>query len=423
VETKEMNERLTQVGPGTPMGKLLRHYWWPIAGSAELLDNPVKPIRLLGEHLTLYKDRQGRLGLLAERCGHRRLNLEYGIPEQDGLRCPYHGWMYDQTGQCIDQPAEAPGDVFKERVKILAYPVQELGGLIFAYLGPQPAPLLPRWDLYAMENSIRTIAVEEIPCNWLQCMENSVDTVHTEWLHGHLHDYALERQGKPVPKNHFLAHHEKIAFEKHEIGIVKKRLRKGLPEDNFEWKYGHLLVFPMKVRLGSYGRSESFQIRVPMDDTHTWHICYDVYSPPDVELPKQEVIPVFRSPMKDDQGRPVIDYVLGQDMVAWYGQGPVVEREEERLAATDRGLVMFRTMLKEQMKIVEQGGDPMNVFRDPAENEYLSTVLYDEPEESGRWSGRVDMSGNYGKFNPQIREMEAYLQQVIDSAREKTPVA
>jgi len=418
METKEMNEQLTRVGPGTPMGKLLRWYWWPVAASVELRDNPVKPIRLLGEHLTLFKDRQGRLGLVAERCAHRRLNLQYGIPEKEGLRCPYHGWMYDTSGQCVDQPAESEGNVFKDRVRIQSYPVEELGGLIFAYLGPQPAPLLPRWDLYTMENSIRTIATEEIPCNWLQCMENSVDTVHTEWLHGHLHDYVLERQGKPVGKNHFLNHHTKIGFDLHPMGIVKRRLRAGSSEEHYEWKYGHLLVFPDKVRLGSYGSSESFQIRVPMDDEHTWHICYDVFAPPGVELPKQDVIPMFRTPMADENGKPVLDYVLGHDMVAWYGQGSIVERSEERLAETDRGLVMFRKMLRDQMKIVEQGGEPMNVFRDPEANSYLNTVLYEEPE-NGRWESPVSMAGNYGRFNPALKEMEAYLEQAMASSRSR----
>src|SRR5205809_4195731 len=155
METKQSNERLTQVGRGTPMGKLLRYYWWPIAGSSELLENPVKPVTILGEHLTLFKDRQGRLGLIGQRCAHRRFDLQYGIPEVEGLRCPYHGWMYDTTGQCIEQPAEPETSNFKDRVRIPSYSAEELGGLIFVYLGPQPAPLLPRWDLYTKENSIR----------------------------------------------------------------------------------------------------------------------------------------------------------------------------------------------------------------------------------------------------------------------------
>ncbi|HEX3245101.1 MAG TPA: Rieske 2Fe-2S domain-containing protein, partial [Chloroflexota bacterium] len=136
--TKEQNERLTRVGPGTPLGTLLRRYWWPVAGVAELVDRPTKPVRLMGEDLVLYKDRRGRYGLLGQRCAHRSVDLKYGIPEEEGLRCPYHGWLYDATGQCLEQPAEEPDSTFYQRVQTPAYPVEELGGLIFAYLGPGP---------------------------------------------------------------------------------------------------------------------------------------------------------------------------------------------------------------------------------------------------------------------------------------------
>jgi 5,5'-dehydrodivanillate O-demethylase len=141
----EMNERLTRVGAGTPMGELMRRYWHPIAAVPELnRTSPTKAVRLLGEDLTLYQDRSGTYGLIDDRCPHRRMNMEYGITEEHGLWCAYHGWLFDETGQCEETPAEAPDSTFKERVK--AYPVEALGGLIFAYLGPQPVLLLPRWE-------------------------------------------------------------------------------------------------------------------------------------------------------------------------------------------------------------------------------------------------------------------------------------
>ena len=180
--SKEQNERLTHVGPGTPMGELLRRYWHPIAVTTELEEEPTKEIRLLGEDLVLYKDLRGRYGLIDRYCAHRRVDLSYGMPEENGLRCMYHGWMYDATGQCIEQPFEEtvhPDGSFKQKVKLQAYPVQELGGLIFAYLGPQPAPLLPRWELLTMKGAVlRETFIADLPCNWLQCMENSVDPVH-----------------------------------------------------------------------------------------------------------------------------------------------------------------------------------------------------------------------------------------------------
>ena len=126
------NERLTQVGAATPMGKLMRRYWHPIAAAGELNERPTKPVRLLGEDLVLYRDKSGTLGLIERFCPHRRVDLSYGIPEEHGLRCMYHGWMMDETGQCIEQPFEEtvhPDGRFKEKVKIAGYPVQELAGI------------------------------------------------------------------------------------------------------------------------------------------------------------------------------------------------------------------------------------------------------------------------------------------------------
>ncbi len=423
METKEMNEKLMRVGPGTPMGKMLRFYWWPVAATADLLDNPVRPVTILGEHLTLFRDRQGRLGLVGQRCAHRRFDLQYGIPENGGLRCPYHGWTYDTTGQCIEQPAEPEDSTFKDRVQIPSYPVQELGGLVFAYLGPQPAPLLPHWDLFMKTNSIRSIAEGVVPANWLQCMENSADPVHTEYLHGRLAKYVEERKGNSNTRNNF-THHTKVAFEKHPMGLVKRRLTEGRPADDLDWTHGHLLLFPDKVRLegGGYERThnttETFQIRVPIDDEHTWHLCYDVFTIPGVELPQQDVIPVYHLNIKDQSGQPILDYTLGQDLVGWWSQGTMVDRSLEKLGQSDKGVILFRRMLKEQMDIVEQGGDPMNVFRDPKKNEYINTQLYEEHRSGG---GREGFSligvGGHGRYNPMQQEHQAILQKALELAQ------
>ena len=136
----EANERLTRVGPGTPCGELMRRYWIPIAPFSQLSENPVRKVRVLGEELVLYRDRSGGLGLIGDRCLHRLVDMQFGIPDDCGLRCPYHGWLYGATGECLERPMEATTGKFKAKLK--AYPVQELGGLVFAYLGPQPAPAL-----------------------------------------------------------------------------------------------------------------------------------------------------------------------------------------------------------------------------------------------------------------------------------------
>src|ERR1051325_11697506 len=189
--TREEHERLAQTGPGTPMGELLRRYWHPIAATADLDADPVRPVRLLSEDLTLFRDEKGQIGLIGERCAHRGISLAYGIPQENGLRCAYHGWTYNSEGQVVDMPFE-PACL---PLKITAYPVQELGGLIFAYLGPEPAPLLPRYDLFVRDDLDRNVEIVPLPCSWLQCMDNSLDPIHFEHLHGHYGNYVMRRVG------------------------------------------------------------------------------------------------------------------------------------------------------------------------------------------------------------------------------------
>lgn len=414
--TAEENEMLTRVGPGTPMGELMRRYWHPVATSQDLKQNPVKSVRILGETLTLYRDRRGRLGLIGQRCAHRLVDMKCGIPEEDGLRCPYHGWMYDSTGQCIAQPSEENEDVFKTKVKIPAYPVEELGGLFWAYLGPQPAPLLPRWDLFVVDNAFRQIGTTVLPCNWLQCQENSVDTVHIEWGHGRFGHYAAERKGITDPRtikrfDLIGRRHTKIDFKRMPYGIQKLRLREGETEDAEGWRVGHPLVFPNYVRVGQLGYSE-FQIRVPIDDTHTWHLAYQVYFPGSaIKVPEQDPVPTFPVPILD-----LPDFVLGQDLMIWSNQGEIVDRTQEKLGATDKGLVMFRRMLMEQIKIVQQGGDPINTFRDPAKNQFINLEL-EERESIAHYRNGAVRYMNLGEISPYIDELDDLMSRGADAAR------
>ena len=302
------------------------------------------------------------------------MNLLYGIPEQHGLRCPYHGWLYDETGKCLEMPAEAPDSTFKDRVTALSYPVQELGGLIWAYLGPTPAPLIPRWDIFVMDNVVRDIGSTMLPCNWLQCMENSLDPAHTEWLHGYQSYYIMEREGKGdqiprTPDGHYAVfRHLKIGFDIFEHGIYKRRLMEGMSEDHDDWTLGHPILFPNTLRI-TFGVG-TFQIRVPVDDTHTWHVNYHarLLEPGESE---QVDVPVAEIAFQDENGEAIRKGTLPQDMMAWWTQGPMAERNLERLATSDQGIILYRRLLKDQMRIVEDGGGPMNVFRDPAENVLL----------------------------------------------------
>src|SRR3954447_23618710 len=185
--TPQENEELTRVGPGTPAGELLRRYWHPICVAAELTEaQPTKRLRVLGEDLVVFRGEDGSYGLIAEQCAHRKASLFYGFVEGCNIRCAYHGWVYDQSGQCIETPFEPQESLMKRTVKLPAYKVERIAGLLFAYMGPAPAPLPPRFDVIAPPDGPRRIQVMPVlDCNWLQAQENSLDPVHVYYLHGH----------------------------------------------------------------------------------------------------------------------------------------------------------------------------------------------------------------------------------------------
>jgi 5,5'-dehydrodivanillate O-demethylase len=322
----------------------------------------------------LFRSRQGQVGLIAEQCTHRRASFAHGIPTEDGIRCPYHGWEFSVEGKCLSQPNEPDNCAFRDKVATDAYPVEELGGLLFAYMGPEPRPLLPRFDGFIAQGAIRMMGRALLPINWLQIMENSLDPIHTEWLHGHHYEFQKEQEGIKVAIS---AKHEKIAFNEFEFGITKHRLLAGHSEDSDDWRIGHPIVFPNMLAVGNgddASRYYSFQIRVPVDDEQTLHLWYNAYIPPkDAEVPKHltERVHVYDVPFKDEQGEFIVDNVDGQDMMAWITQGKVADRTRENLGATDQGIAIYRRVLRREMKKVEQGEDPMGIVRDASRNERI----------------------------------------------------
>lgn len=379
MESMEQNNLLTQVGREAPIGQLMRRYWQPFAAASEITERWTLRVRLLGEDLVLFRDRQNRLGLIAEQCPHRRASFAHGIPTDNGIRCPYHGWEYSAEGKCLNQPNERDNCAFRDTVSTDAYPVQELGGVLFAYMGPKPVPLLPRLDGFVRAGTIRQMGRVILPVNWLQIMENSMDPIHTEWLHGHLHEFKKEQEGVKVAIS---ARHEKIDFREFEYGMTKHRLLEGHSEDGDDWQIGHPIVFPNTLAVGNgdeKSRYYSFQIRVPVDDTHTLHIWYNAYVPPaGVEVPPHllDKLHLYDVPFKDAQGDFIVDNVDGQDMMAWISQGAIADRSKEHLGATDKGVAMYRRVLKRELKKMESGVDPIAVVRDPTKN-----VCIDLPNE------------------------------------------
>jgi len=377
VLTAEQQETLTRVGPGTPMGAMLRRYWMPVAGSAELPPGAARAVRLFGEDLVLFRSPSGALGLLDEHCRHRGTSLRAGCVDETGIRCPYHGWRYAPSGACVEIPGESDARLL-ERAATRGYRAAELGGLVFAYLGPEPAPLLPRWDLLVWPGVLRDVGRALIPCNWLQIMENSVDPIHLEWLHGHHLSEVRRRLGLPAP-THYPRRHAEIGFDRFPYGIIKRRVLEGGSREDDDWQIGHPLVFPNMVRVGAH-RQHRLQIRVPVDDTHTLHFWYCCWMPGEGAAVGQDEVPVYEVPFRDERGEFILDFVDGGDIMAWVSQGAIADRTRETLVETDRGIALFRRMLTEQLAAVAAGRDPLGVIRDPAHNERI-----DLPQERNKY--------------------------------------
>jgi 5,5'-dehydrodivanillate O-demethylase len=379
--SEEENDWLARVGPGTPAGQLLRRYWHVVAAVSELSDEkPKKRVRILGEDLVLFRDYRGTYGLVGEHCSHRGASLYYGFVEEDGIRCPYHGWKYDLCGNCLEQPFESPQAGFKEKIKHPAYPVVKLAGLLFAYMGPaEKKPLLPKWDLAVRADGSRRVEIcQVLRCNWLQAMENSVDPFHTYYLHAH----TLRLQGgnnqstyhyqqstyhyQPVNKVEF-----ELVVHPNWAGIQKQRFFAG---DNVPVEAPHPLIFPnllfVPVRWGY-----AMHFRTPIDDTQTqiFHLRFrptkDGGLPAEPEEPPAEFVGT-----RNAAGEFHLKDFASQDHMAWETQGPIADRAKEHLGETDRGIILLRKLLRDQIHVVQNGGNPLGVNLDPAKDEVIRLI-------------------------------------------------
>jgi 5,5'-dehydrodivanillate O-demethylase len=234
-------------------------------------------------------------------------------------------------------------------------------------------PELPRWGPLVWGNCVRDIAIAELPCSWLQCQENSLDPVHVEWLHTYFGRWVQERKtGNPDAGSSIGGQrmrpmrHQKIGFDVFEHGIIKRRVLEGFTEEDEDWAVGHPMIFPNTLLVGNEMQA-TMQWRVPADDTHTYHVSLYVFrAAPDTLAPEQTAVPYRYVPIMNEKGEFIVDLTFNQDYMAWITQGPVAERELERLGESDAGIIKFRKLLREQLELVQDGGEPMNVFRAPA---------------------------------------------------------
>lgn len=355
---------LTHVTFGTPMGELMRRYWQPVCMSSELTDLP-KHLKILGEELVAYRDKSGKVGVLGAHCCHRGTSLEYGRIEENGLRCCYHGWYFNEEGKCLDQPGEPDGSPYKDEVRQPWYPAEEYRGLVFAYMGPlDKKPLLPRYDILedddaeylAYRNYSRGVVAE---CNWLQLQENAADPVHTYILHGWnpgLFEFSKVMAVKPE----FDYTHSPI-----HVSYVRTT---DLDSGNRLIRTSTIFVptarsVPPTEVTGTDPNRETERARmvgwwVPVDNENTVGFHVERIDPnKKIFQPPHEAI--------------VRDYETKQrapdDWEAQTSQRPIARHDLEHLATSDRGVVLFRRHLREAIATMERGEDPPGIARDPAD--------------------------------------------------------
>jgi phthalate 4,5-dioxygenase len=405
--TREENDTLTRTGPGTPGGDLLRRYWQPAALAEELpLGGAPLPVRLLGEDLVLFRDDHGQPALLGRHCPHRGADLSYGRLEDGGLRCLYHGWLWDAQGRCLEQPGEPAGSTFHERVRHTAYPCLEAGGMILAYLGPGAPPALPPYELFAVPDAHRWATKIFHECSYLQANEGNIDPQHLSFLHRQFDEsgWRQYRVHRTVPGSEASSMSlfqrdvaPTIEVEETDFGVRIYSVRKTSAEQN----YVRISNFVLPNAAAFPGRTEGdgYQMHwhVPIDDTHHWKyvLAFRRSGPLDPEAMRQEMAPAvgpdYQKPRTranrylqdraEMQGRTFSGLGANfhvHDAFATESQGPIQDRTAEHLGTTDRAIIMARRRLLRAIRDVQEGRDPPHVWREADRDRPFELVVKSE---------------------------------------------
>lgn len=366
---QQPNRLLTEVGPGTPLGELMRRYWQPIAASDQVTSTP-RMVRLLGEDLVLFRDRKGRPGLLYPRCMHRGTTLYYGKVEDEGIRCCYHGWLFDVEGNCLDQPCEPRGGLRRERARQPWYPLQEHYGLVFAYMGPaDKQPMLPRYDiledLAPGEILARSVggrgatgddSFPVVPYSWLHMCDNIMDPYHVYVLHSTFTGRQFHPDFAVMPK--------RVDFFQEEHGVFYSAIRHMPDGREYERVSSYLLPNIMSVPpIFDLNESRSISISwvVPVDDSHYFQVMVERCRTSRYDKPRLGPDGKAWGERSEAARRDAPD-----DFEAQAGQGPISLHSEEHLVSSDRGIALQRRLLAQQIERVQAGGDPLGVAFDPA---------------------------------------------------------
>ena len=397
--TRELNDFLTQTGPGTPMGNLMRRYWIPALLSSELPEPDCPPVRvkLLGEKLVAFRDTRGQLGMIDEFCAHRGVSLWFGRNEECGLRCPYHGWKYDVNGQCVDLPSESESSGMRERIKLKSYPCVELGDVIWIYMGP-PAlkPPLPGFEWASVPSAHRFISKRAQECNWLQAMEGGIDSVHVSFLHRH------DMRSDPLhagSRGAELMSETDVRFEVMETaGGMLIGVRRPAQPGHFYWRITQWIM-PFHNMIPPYGDNAlNGHAWVPVDDENcmSWSMTHH----PTRALTEHELATMrsgggIHVDLIPGSFRPVVnrdnDYrmdraaqranrsycgvkgIAMQDAAIQESMGAIQDRTLENLVSTDNGVIMARMRLR-KAALAAQEGKPVDAL-DPATHAVRSASI------------------------------------------------
>ncbi|MBB5987536.1 Rieske 2Fe-2S domain-containing protein [Sphingobium lignivorans] len=418
--TKEQNDLLTQTGPGTPGGALLRRYWQPVALASEIpLGGDPLPIDILSEALVLFRDEDGRLGLLGRHCPHRGADLSYGRVEDGGLRCLYHGWLFDVGGKCLEQPAEPKGSTFKDKICQKSYPVVERGGAVFAYMGPGEPPLFPAYDFFAYppEHVFARKLFKE--CNYLQANEGNYDPAHVGFLHRS--SQMLNRSGLVFGDMRKFGRVDisdaavdpfsvpALKVEDAPFGMRIFQVRDGGPDKT----YLRVTTFGMpnfSVIAGPQGGDGHVGIwHVPINDHVHWRFGFTLRRDAPIAQAREtdEFAPSIRprDPQYFDgefhhrqqlrnrylQDRSTFaDSYTGMgshfsvhDAFATESQGSIQDRTQEHLGRTDLAIGAARRMMLRAIADVQEGRDPVGVVRSPSDNDFRDMISFDVLVENG----------------------------------------
>ena len=378
-EVPKEDDYLTHVGPGTPAGEYLRRFWQPVAYSRSLKDLPHR-LEIMGEELVLFRDGRGEIGLLELHCSHRGTSLEFGLIEERGIRCCYHGWLFDVVGRILDTPLEPPDSTLKDRLCHGAYPVKDYKGIVFAYMGPpDKMPEFPIFDLYELpgyvSHSKELPGITPLkPCNWLQIVDNYLDPLHEEFLHARISGIQfLNKDNRPLEEIAVLGQGEFVETPTGIMTLDMRRVDDCIWVRNIEYIWPNMAVLTLRTpsfppnfapdRVEIHEIPGSINWAVPVDDTNTLEFGFAL-------TPIGESNPYAKNPtpasFSNRSGRSYEEQQRTPgDYEAQVGQRPIARHGLEHLGIEDRGVTLYRREMRKAVQLVERGQDPPWVLPEP----------------------------------------------------------